>query len=156
MTVNFEQLGSRVNEVMAHHQSLGLPAEMAPINCIRATAEEIGQAEHALGVRLPGQYKDFMLRYGGGSFVSLDLLPVVASEGHMNDLASINTRDESFMVPFVAIAPVGTGDWWGFQTLEGECHEQVGLYSFENDTVRTKYPNFLEFVAREGLLIEDS
>lgn len=156
MTVNFEQLGSRVNEVMARHQSLGLPAEMAPINCIRATAEEIGQAEHALGVRLPGQYKDFMLRYGGGSFVSLDLLPVVASEGHMNDLASINTRDESFMVPFVAVAPVGTGDWWGFQTLEGECREQVGFYSFENDTVRTKYPNFLEFVAREGLLIEDS
>lgn len=153
--MDFEQLGSRVDEVMARHRSLGLPDEIAPINCIQATAEEISQAERALGVRLPEQYKQFMLRYGGGSFASLDILPAVASGGFYGDLISVN-REEIFAVPFIAVAPVGTGDWWGHQVLESECREQVSFYSFEDRTAVAKYRNFLEFIAREGLLIEDS
>ena len=153
--MDFDQLGSRVTDILARHENLGLPEDMTPIRCIRATEGEISQAERALGVRLPDQYKDFMLRYGGGAFMSLDILPVV-SKGSDSDLVSVNLREESFDVPFVAVAPVGTGDWWGFQVDNLECSDQVSFYSFEDGAARMKYEDFLQFIAREGLLIENS
>jgi hypothetical protein len=153
--MDFQQLHSRVSEVLARHQRLGLPEELVPIDCVRASEVEIVQAELALGVRLPERYREFMLRYGGGSFASLDIVPVAAMGGVERDLISVNTRDEMFAIPFIAVAPVGTGDWWGFEVLEGGCRDQVSFYSFEDRVARTKYRDFLEFVAIEGLLVEE-
>lgn len=152
--MNFDQLDSYVHGVLARHRSLGLPEEMSPFKLVQASQADIDQTEQVLEVQLPEQYKEFMCRYGGGSFASLDLVPIVASIEFSINLTSLNLREERFALPFIAVAPVGTGDWWGFEVLEGICRNEVSFYSFEDEVARIKYPNFLEFITREGLLVE--
>jgi antitoxin YobK len=41
-----------------------------------ATAREIASVERDMGVALPGKYKSFMMRYGGGAFGFVELFPV--------------------------------------------------------------------------------
>jgi hypothetical protein len=82
-----------------------------------ATDEDLDRAEAELNVRLPAKYREFMRHFGGGEFLFVDLLTV--------------NRDESPAAGFVAVAPVGTGDWWGF------------VYPDSSD--------FLEFMASKGL-----
>ncbi|MEU4779098.1 SMI1/KNR4 family protein [Micromonospora sp. NPDC023633] len=69
-----------------------------------------------LGATLPKQYKAFMMRYGSGQFGSLDLLPIAtaASAHHFDDVLSVS-QAEFPDGSFVAVAPVGTGDYWCFR-----------------------------------------
>ncbi|MFF7116907.1 SMI1/KNR4 family protein [Streptomyces albogriseolus] len=152
--MNFDQLDSYIDGALARHRSLGLPEEMAPFKLVQASQADIDQTEQVLEVQLPEQYKEFMCRYGGGSFASLDLIPIAASIEFSVNLTSLNSREERFALPFIAVAPVGTGDWWGFEVREGICCKEVSFYSFEDEMARIKYPNFLEFITREGLLVE--
>jgi SUKH superfamily protein len=58
-----------------------------------ASADEVADAERALGVVLPAQYKAFMMRYGGGQFGFVDLLAVPGREAVDDDIVSVS-RDE--------------------------------------------------------------
>src|SRR5690349_21651506 len=94
-----------------------------------ASPEELADAERALGATLPAQYKMFMERYGGGMFGFVDLLPVRAgrSRKDVDDIVSVS-RAEFPDGSAVALAPVGTGDFWGFPVEDGRCRGEVWFY----------------------------
>ncbi|MET9081132.1 SMI1/KNR4 family protein [Streptomyces sp. NPDC004237] len=149
--MDFSEFAPHVDAAVARHQALGLPDEMSPFEHLLASDEDLDRAERELGVRLPEQYKEFMKRYGGGAFASLDLLPVTPRD--REDLLEVN-ETERFSVPFVAIAPVGTGDWWGFKVNEGACSTEVSFYFFEEGSLESESPDFLTFATKQGLGIE--
>lgn len=113
-----------------------------------ATTGQIAAAEQRLDVILPNKYKVFMMRYGGGMFGFVDLLPVVADDG--DDICSLN-RHEFPDGSFIAIAAVGTGDYWGFPVTNGHCRDQVWFRYHDADDHEPVANDFFEFVAQHGL-----
>jgi hypothetical protein len=116
-----------------------------------ATAGEIADVERRMGVIFPDKYKIFMIRYGGGEFGFVDLFPVVTGgQMHEDDLWTVNSRefpDRSF----VAVAPVGTGDYWGFPVTDGRCHGEIWFHFHDAGAPQFEAADFLEFVANHGL-----
>ncbi|MEU7823753.1 SMI1/KNR4 family protein [Catellatospora sp. NPDC049133] len=117
-----------------------------------ATPEEITEAERALGATLPAQYKVFMERYGGGMFGFVDLLPVRVgrSSKESQDIVTVS-RAEFPDGSAVALAPVGTGDFWGFPVEHGRCRGEVWFYYHDDDEPSPVAEDFLGFVARHGI-----
>jgi hypothetical protein len=77
------------------------------IDARTASAQELLDAQKRLGATLPSRYKTFMMRYGGGQFGSVDLLPVTpAPRGE--DVAAVSQRKDQ-PGSFVVVAPVGNG-----------------------------------------------
>lgn len=120
-----------------------------PFDLHPATADELAHAERALDVELPDQYKDFMMRHGGGMFLFVDLLPIKSSDAP-EDLLSRNTG-EWHTPDFVAISPVGTGDWWGFIVNNGRCFPGVYFWRHDDDDRELTYDDFYTFLANQGL-----
>ncbi|MEV7549759.1 hypothetical protein AB0N89_09070 [Amycolatopsis sp. NPDC089917] len=83
-----------------------------------------------------------MLTYGGGGFFSIDLLPVKSPDGREEDLLSVNENSDEW-VGFVAAAPVGTGDWWGFTADAGICGEAVYFRFHEDEQLELAADDFL-------------
>ncbi|MFJ3860340.1 SMI1/KNR4 family protein [Streptomyces sp. NPDC090085] len=117
-----------------------------------ASEAELSEVEETLEAQLPGEYREFMKRHGGGMFLFLDLLPVVASDDQEDDLTRVNVA-EFKDGGFIAVAPVGTGDWWGFSVVEGRCANQVDFWDHEDGQVQFAATGFLEFLAHEGLRV---
>jgi antitoxin YobK len=145
--LDFEEFDVLVEDARAVQAGRGLPGEIRFFDSWRASEADIERAESELTVRLPQKYKEFMRRYGGGMFLYVDLLPIVTPDGRTEDLLEVN-GGEFDPAHFVAVAPVGTGDWWGFMVVNG-------IYMlFHDDGSATKFADdFLEFVARQGLRV---
>jgi hypothetical protein len=150
--MEFEEFETYLAAARAKRGSLSDPEGFEVFECRRASEAELLRAEDALGVQLPGEYKEFMKRHGGGMFLFLDLLPIVGSGDHEDDLLKINLR-EFIAVSFVAVAPVGTGDWWGFPVIGGRCSGQVHFWDHEDGQLQFEAASFLEFLTREGLRV---
>jgi hypothetical protein len=88
--------------------------------------------ERQLGALLPDQYKTFMMRYGGGMFGFVELFPIGHRPDAAEDLVSVN-RDEFPDGSFLAVAPVGTGDHWGFPVDAGRCADEVWIWPIFRD-----------------------
>ena len=124
---------------------------LALIEGCTATANEIADVEHQMGVVLPAKYKEFMMRYGGGVFGFVELFPIVihaADDGE--DLRSVNDREFPDRT-FIAVAPVGTGDHWGFPVVDGRCRDEVWFQFHDAGEPELDAADFLEFVAHHGL-----
>ncbi|MFF7770385.1 SMI1/KNR4 family protein [Streptomyces massasporeus] len=115
-----------------------------------ATDEDIALANTTLGTQLPDDYVWFMQNYGGGAFGFVEILPIVAPEPGIDDL--LRTNQEGYTPSdFIAIAPVGTGDWWGFTTEGVRCSRSVHFAYHDAPDIEPQHPDFLEFVARTAL-----
>jgi len=69
-------------------------------------------------------------------------------------LVSLRCAKGEYAVPnFVAVAPVGTGDWWGFVSENGVCSEQVSFLDHEDGSVQFDSDDFYEFASEKGLRI---
>jgi hypothetical protein len=139
-------------EVRARRAGMERLPEVRLFDLWRVTEEDLARAEEALGAVLPGKYKDFMLRYGGGQFLFLDLMPIVSPDVRVETLLDANRRETPGQ-EFIVVAPVGTGDWWGFVPKGGVCEEQVGFLDHEDGSIQRVALDFLEFVARRGLMV---
>jgi hypothetical protein len=148
--MEFEELEAQVESFRAERAGRQYPPGFQLFDSMSATDAEIAAAEVALGTHLPSKYKRFMQAFGGGVFSFVELLPVRSSDGRDEDLLSVNLG--AFAVPnFVAVAPVGTGDWWGFVSENGACREQVAFLDHEDGAVQVKFGDFYEFVLAKGL-----
>ncbi|MET8912411.1 SMI1/KNR4 family protein [Micromonospora sp. NPDC004551] len=151
--MDFEEFDQHVQSLRARAARSGFEEieDFKVIEGLTASAEDITEAERALGATLPEQYKAFMLRYGGGQFGFLDLLPIptAASAHHIDDVVSAS-RAEFPDGSFVAVAPVGTGDYWCFPVLDGGCSDEVWFRHHDADDPTLEAPDFLNFVARRG------
>jgi hypothetical protein len=116
-----------------------------------ASVNELASIEELLGAVLPMQYKTFMIRYGGGPFGFVGLLPLTGqpSDGAEN-VVSVN-RELFPDGSFVAVAAVGTGDYWGFPVVNGRCLDEVWFHFHDAGDDELEACDFLEFVARQGL-----
>ena len=113
--------------------------------------DEIAYVERRMGVALPAGYKAFMRSYGGGMFGLVDLLPIVAEpDGSEDDLLTVNDREFPDRT-FVAVAPVGTGDYWAFPVADRRCRDEVCFCFHDGGEPEPVAADFLEFVASHGL-----
>ncbi|GAA3254562.1 SMI1/KNR4 family protein [Dactylosporangium siamense] len=116
------------------------------------TPEVIARVEAQMGVTFPEQYKAFMTRYGGGMFGYLELFRPVDPDAPETDLDIRSENDLEFPDrDFIAVAPVGTGDYWGFPVTDGRCHEQIWFHFHDGYERKLVAADFLEFVAEHGL-----
>lgn len=85
-------------------------------------------------------------------FGFVDLLPLVEPEkpGRHGEVWTENDRyfpDRDF----VAVAEVGTGDYWRFPVTDGRCHEQVWFHFHDGGDREPVAADFLEVVVEYGL-----
>lgn len=116
----------------------------------RSTEEEIAEVEAALRVVLPAAYKRFISTIGGGGFGFLDVFPLGPHPGSIEDVRSVND-EKWWAVDFIAIAPVGTGDLWGFMVDNGVCSDHVTFLDHETGETVPEDQDFLEFLASKAL-----
>jgi hypothetical protein len=148
--VEFEEFEALLRGVRAAQAGRALPEGFQLFDSWRASDADIERAESELEVRFPEKYKIFMRRYGGGVFQFVELLPVVSSDGRSEDLIEVN-RNQFRALDFIAVSPVGTGDWWWFSVSEGVCGDAVDFWEHEGGRITSFASDFLEFVARQGL-----
>ncbi|MEV4703875.1 SMI1/KNR4 family protein [Actinoplanes sp. NPDC049316] len=130
---------------------MDLPEGFALFDELTATPVDLDRVERELAVTLPALYKEFLVRIGGGLFLFLDLLPAVAAEEFEEDLISVNTGPLRIH-DFVAVAPVGTGDWWGFRVADhNRASGEVYLWTHDDNEFLEEAVDFLEFVSARGL-----
>jgi hypothetical protein len=151
--MEFEEFETGLAEYRRGQRLEFLPEEFDPFESLAATDADLAVAEAELGVHLPEKYKEFMKRHGGGVFGFVELLPVKSPDQGKEDLLEVNASN---LVPeeFIAIAPVGTGDWWGFSVVEGRCQDEVGFLDHEDGHVEPAAADTLEFLTRVGLRLE--
>ncbi|WP_161594873.1 SMI1/KNR4 family protein [Verrucosispora sp. SN26_14.1] len=114
-----------------------------------ATTAEIDDLEKRLGVTLPEKYRSFMMRYGGGMVGCVELFPIAGGDSG-DDVKSVNDREFPERT-FIAIAPVGSGDYWGFPVDDGNCRDEVWFHFHDGGDPELEAPDVLGFVARRGL-----
>jgi hypothetical protein len=149
--VDFTEFDRLVEPLRARSAAMQAAHGFALIEARTASAEELLDAEQRLGATLPSQYKTFMMRYGGGQFGSIDLLPVSAASGG-EDVVSVSQREDP-TGSFVAVAPVGTGDHWSFPVINGRCNDQVWFRFHDAGDPELVANDFLTFVANHGLTV---
>jgi antitoxin YobK len=149
--VNFEEF-DRLAEPMRERSEASMASDGFPwIEGRIASVSELASVEALLGVVLPAQYKEFMTRYGGGGFGNVELLPVTGEWPDVHESVA-RTNSEWFSDgSFVAVAPVGTGDYWGFPVVDGRCPDEVWFHFHDDPNDELVASDFLEFVARQGL-----
>ena len=148
--MDFEEFQEALERVENQQAEQNHPEGVQVFDFWRATDSDIQRAESELGVALPTKYKEFMLRYGGGQFLFLDILPVVSPDGRSEDLIEVN-QDGFREFGFIAVSPVGTGDWWGFSLDASICREQVEFRGHEDGGTERAADDFLEFLVKNGL-----
>ncbi|MEV0567582.1 SMI1/KNR4 family protein [Dactylosporangium sp. NPDC050588] len=124
----------------------------ALVDGLVSTPEVIALVEGRMGIVLPDKYKVFMTRYGGGVFGFVELFPLV-EPGKPARYGDVWSENEEWFPEgdFVAVAAVGTGDYWGFPVTEGRCHEQVWFHFHDQEDHEPVAADFLEFIAEKGL-----
>ena len=152
--MDFEEFDQHVQSLRARAARSGFEEieDFKVIEGLTASAEEIAEAERALGSTLPARYKTFMMRYGGGQFGFLDLLPIPtagSAHHHVDDVVSVS-QAEFPDGSFVAVAPVGTGDYWCFPVLDGQCSDEVWFHYHDASDPTPEAVDFLDFMARRG------
>ncbi|WP_433534553.1 SMI1/KNR4 family protein [Micromonospora sp. CA-249363] len=150
--MEFEEFEAQVESFRAERADRLYPPGFQLFDSWTTTDEDLDAVEAELGTRLPAKYRMFMRVFGGGVFSFVELLPAKSPDGRNEDLLSVNK--DAYAVPgFVAVAPVGTGDWWGFVSENGVCREQVSFLDHEDGSIQFDSNDFLEFVLTKGLRI---
>lgn len=148
--MEFEEFESRLSVARAEREGKRLPEGFQLFDSWAASEADLLNVEQRLRVQLPEKYKRFMRLHGAGQFLFLDLLPVISADEHDDDLITVNEAEFSTR-EFIAVAPVGTGDWWGFSVVDGVCLNRVDFVDHEIRSVEFAYSDFLEFLAYRGL-----
>jgi hypothetical protein len=126
-----------------------LPAELLRFDLRRATPDEIQQVERELSAVLPPEYREFMLEYGGGEFMSVDLVPIRSDDPREPGLVEVNRREA--VADFIVVSPVGTGDWRGFEVRDGVCDSKVAFWYHDTGEAEIEFTDFYEYLSRQGL-----
>jgi hypothetical protein len=144
---------AKAAEIIAEHPDLADFVGGVPF-------EEVWVAEQGLGVTFPESYRDFLQKYGSGSFggqivyglgVPDDGLPHVVWATH-----SLQEQDDWFPVDLVVIQDTGEGDILCLATSRasadypGECPivQWIPEMSFEEQAFEEVHKTFAHFLLR--------
>lgn len=107
--------------------------------------EDILNAEKMYSVKLPEQYKRFLLEYGGGCFAFINIY----NPGDNNPIEFVKKYN------FLAISDNGGGDLYGFKIFNGRCNNGISVYLHDDKKIEdTEYSDVLEFIAAKALRLE--
>jgi antitoxin YobK len=148
--VEFAEFDGNFDDAQAEFAGDAVPGGLRLFDCARASEQDLERVESELNIQLPWKYREFMKKYGGGQFLFVDLLPVITQDPGEEDLLGVNSN-ASWRDYFVAVAPVGTGDWWGFSLAAGICGDQVDFLYHDDENIEGYSPDFLEFLSKQGL-----
>jgi SMI1-KNR4 cell-wall len=149
--MDIDEFDGIFREVRASHATTEERTGFPVFDLWRATEPELASAELILGTRLPAAYREFMLRYGGGQFLFIDIYPIVARSGKNID-GLVGANRHSWSDPsFVVVSPVGSGDEWGFSSADGVCEDRVSCLDHEDGSREVWASDFFAFVVRCGL-----
>jgi SMI1-KNR4 cell-wall len=151
--VDAEEFDAIFRAARSRHAATEALPEIKIFDFWRTTEQDLASVEAILEARLPRDYREFMLRYGGGQFLFLDIYPVISPSPGRDGLVEANRHSWSDPT-FVAVAPVGSGDQWGFSLIHGVCQDQVSFLDHEDGQRSEEASDFFEFVARRGLLVD--
>jgi hypothetical protein len=126
--------------------------------------EEIWVAEQALEVTFPDSYREFLERYGAGSFGGIPVYGLGVPETGLPNVVwateAVRTADDFFPGDLVVIQDTGEGDLLCLATSrmndENECPvvQWIPEMSFEEqmfEVINKTFGGFLLRVARRGL-----
>jgi hypothetical protein len=120
----------------------------------RVTEQELSAVESRLGVTFPEHFRQALLRFGAGDFHWITLL--TASLDSDDNLIVVNEDLRNRGVSnFVAVAPNGCGDFYGFRTETGACEPEVYFWDHETGSVEAKPEAacVLEFLRDNALVL---
>ena len=126
--------------------------------------EEIWVAEGQLGVRFPDSYREFIQRYGAGSFGGVEVYGLGVPDTGLPNVVwateAVRAADDFFPADLVVIQDTGQGDLLCLATSrmtdENECPivQWIPDMSFEEQTfekINTTFAHFLLRVVRNVL-----
>jgi hypothetical protein len=118
------------------------------------TEGELAAVEARLGVRFPERFRQFLRRFGAGDFHWVTLLAVSANSDDGLVVVNEALRDTG-VSNFVAVAPNGCGDFYGFRTEAGMCLPEVYLWDHETQSVdaEPEAACVLEFLRDNALVL---
>jgi hypothetical protein len=148
--VDVEEFDALFQAARARYARMDEPPDFKTFDLWQTTEQELASVEAILETRLPRDYREFMLRYGGGMFLFVDLYPVVSPTSGRDGLVEANRHDWSDPT-FIVVAPVGSGDEWGFSSVDGICEDEVSFLDHEDGSRQFWAADFFEFLARTGL-----
>lgn len=115
-----------------------------------ATKKDILEAEDALRVHLPDDYKDFVGKYGGGYFALANVYSLDSSSEWY--LKEINHKYSDVSDGYLLVSDNGVGDFYGYKITDGTCSSNIFFYDHEIDDWKdTRFANIFEYLEEVAL-----
>lgn len=143
--MNFNEFKDLVEVIKrAHPVWFGL----APDKSVNESA--IVSVETKLEVKLPDEYKEFILKYGGGYFS----FSIVYSLDDVSDwnLIKVNHEYLSLRAGYILISENGVGDFYGYKVINGICSSEIYFYDHETEGwEKTLFSNLFDYLKKHAL-----
>ncbi|MDG9668164.1 SMI1/KNR4 family protein [Hahella sp. CR1] len=108
------------------------------------------RAEQMLEARLPQEYKDFLLQYGGGYFAFGNVFSL--EEGSEWNLIDINAEFAHLRAGRVLISENSNGDFFGFDVRDGVCQSELCFWDHAHECWQSSgYTNLFEYLSKVAL-----
>jgi hypothetical protein len=144
--MRFDEFSIKVDELKAKHpiwfdlntDSIGSETDLSNI-------------ESVYSIKLPIEYKHFIMTYGGGYFCFTNVFSTnINSEWNIieqnNRINLYNSHN------FLAVSDNEVGDYYGYEIKNGYCNPKVKFYNhYLNQVEDTSYENLYEFLLKVGL-----
>lgn len=114
-----------------------------------ASDVDIANAEAALQVAFPQEYRSFVKDFGGGYFAFVNVFSVHPG----SDWNIVQKNRQNAMNGFIKVSDNGVGDFFGFRIVDGKCLPEIWFSDHEErgSLKTTDFTNLLQFLARKGL-----
>jgi hypothetical protein len=108
-----------------------------------ATASEVAELEEVLGVKLPSEYRNFVLTHGAGDFAKARILGLESGTGSQIAEHMLDELPDDF----IPVLDNGVGDYYGFIAEGGVCRQTVSFWDHETgEVLDDQFNNFYEMV----------
>ena len=106
------------------------------------------KVEQKLKAKLPIEYKDFILQYGGGYFGFTSIYSLDPD----SDWNIVKMNQLYLHSKFIIFSDNGVGDVYGFKIVNEECESEVYFFDHEcNEWSLTEYKNLFAYLYEVGL-----
>jgi hypothetical protein len=144
---------AKAAEIISEYPEIADPVGGVPF-------EEVWVAEQTLGVTFPESYKDFLQKYGAGTFGGKLVFGLGVPDTNLPNVVyatlDMQAQDDWFPADLVVISDTGEGDLLCLATTrpseeyEGECPvvQWIPELSFEEQAFDTVHKTFAHFLLR--------
>ena len=144
--MNFDEFNHLV-EVKKNEKPMWFASEHEPV----ATERDLKVVEGWLSKVLPGEYRLFLKKYGGGYF---GLINVFSANDSVEWGAILKNSSSQNSKGFLAISDDESGGYFGFILENSEYSDSIYCYyPDESPSIEFKYNSFFEYVAKVGLRV---